>query len=223
MSLHHIIVDIQHALKTLDDTPGSGAITDFKRQRQEGARLMLKGAIHRLLTETQGNPEAHSLAQRLSTATPAEIPQYLDKLADIAADTPHNAPARIAVPSLPADIRDEIAADIQEIEKCISANCYRSAVILCGRIMETALHRKYFDATGNDLLEKAPGIGLGSLIAKLNDKGVRLDPGLPNQIHLINQVRIFSVHKKQHPFKPSKSQTEAIVLYTIDILEKLFK
>lgn len=88
--------------------------------------------------------------------------------------------------------------------------------------METALHRKYFDSTGNDLLEKAPGTGLGNLIAKLNEKGITLDPGLPNQIHLINQIRVFSVHKKQTPFTPSKTQAEAIYLYTMDILDKLF-
>jgi len=105
----------------------------------------------------------------------------------------------------------------------MNAQCYRSAIILCGRIMETALHRKYYDATGQDLLEKAPGTGLGNLIAKLADKGIKLDPGLPNQIHLINQVRVFSVHKKKDLFTPTKTQTEAIVLYTMDILERIFK
>jgi len=94
---------------------------------------------------------------------------------------------------------------------------------LCGRVMETALHRKYYEATGQDLLEKAPGIGLGNLIAKLSEKGVKLDPGLTNQIHLINQVRVFSVHTKQDAFIPSKMQAQAIVLYTIDILEKVFQ
>ena len=75
----------------------------------------------------------------------------------------------------------------------------------------------------NDLLEKAPGTGLGNLIAKLSEKGIKLDPGLTNQIHLINQVRVFSVHTKQDAFVPSKNQSQAIVLYTLDILEKLFK
>jgi len=40
---------------------------------------------------------------------------------------------------------------------------------------------------------------------------------------LINQVRVFSVHTKKEPFTPSKTQAEAIVLYTMDILDKLFK
>jgi len=122
---------------------------------------------------------------------------------------------------IPEDLKSEIKADISELNKCFNAGCLRSTVILCGRLLETALHRKYFETTGNDILEKSPGIGLGNLIGKLKDKGVGLDPAITNQVHLINQVRIFSVHKKKEAFYPSKEQTHAIVLYTLDILEKL--
>ncbi len=111
---------------------------------------------------------------------------------------------------------------MQEIKKCYNSGCYRSAVVLCGRLLETALHRKYYETTGADILEKNPGIGLGNLIAKLTEKGVQLDPGLSHQIHLVNQVRIFSVHKKQRAFYPTKTQTNAIILFTTDTLEKLF-
>ena len=129
----------------------------------------------------------------------------------------------VYIPSkLPVDIKAEITADLNELEKCYSNKCYRSAVILCGRVLEIALHRKYFEVTGNDALEKSPGIGLGNLIAKLKEKNVSLDPALTNQIHLVNQVRVFSVHKKKEAFYPSEQQTQAMVLYTLDILEKLF-
>lgn len=124
--------------------------------------------------------------------------------------------------TVPEDIKSEIDVDIAELNKCFNNECYRSSIILCGRLLETALHRKYFDVTGQDLLEKAPGIGLGNIIAKLKEKDVKLDPALTNQIHLINQVRVFSVHKKKEAFKPSKEQTHAIILYSLDILEKLF-
>jgi hypothetical protein len=123
---------------------------------------------------------------------------------------------------IPADIKQEVVADLKELEKCFKAGCYRSAVIICGRLLETSLHRKYYEATGLDILEKNPGIGLGNLIAKLAEKNARFDPGLTQQIHLINQVRIFSVHKKKEAFYPSKAQTHAIILYTIDVLEKMF-
>jgi len=139
-------------------------------------------------------------------------------------DLPKDSPGHVKfrVPPLPSDIRDEVTTDIAELKKCFDSGCYRSSVILCGRVLEAALHRKYYDITGHDILEKNPGIGLGTLIAKLKEKEVRFDPGLTQQIHLINQARIFSVHKKQEPFVPSKDQAHAIILYTLDILWKMF-
>jgi len=152
----------------------------------------------------------------------------LDVMLDITLDmeeTPAGTapPLSIKNPPLPEDIRADVLADINEIQKCFSSECYRSTVILCGRILETILHRKYYEATGNDSLEKTPGIGLGKLVAILKEKNVKLDPGLAEQIHLINQVRIFSVHKKQDAFYPSKDQAHAIILYTMDIASKLFR
>lgn len=123
---------------------------------------------------------------------------------------------------LPADIAAEVDADLAEVDRCLENNCLRSVVVLCGRVLETALHRKYYEATQNDLLEKAPGIGLGKIIAKLSEANVLLDPGLTQQIHLINQIRVFSVHKKKEVFRPSREQAEAMVLYTKDVLRKLF-
>jgi len=223
MDIHHILVDIQQAVKQLQEDMGKGMITDFKKQKQEGTRLLLKGAIQRLLQETKNYPEAHSLARKLAVAKTEDISQYLEQLAEMAAEEPAEQKRTFKMPKLPGEIREDVTADLQEIQKCVNSGCFRSAVILCGRVMETALHRKYYEATNNDLLEKAPGTGLGTLIAKLSEHGVKLDPGLPNQIHLINQVRVFSVHTKKESFTPSKTQAEAIVLYTLDILDKLFK
>ncbi len=127
-----------------------------------------------------------------------------------------------SIPRLPAEIKSDVTADIGEIKKCYETGCYRSAVVMCGRILETALHRKYFEETGQDILEKSPGIGLGNLVAKLKEKNVELDPAITQQIHLINQARIFSVHKKQEAFQPTKDQSQAIILYTMDIVRKLF-
>ncbi len=125
--------------------------------------------------------------------------------------------------NLPKDIKSEILADISELNKCFLNKCYRACVILCGRILEVSLHRKYYEHTNVDLLEKTPGIGIGKLVAKMSEKEIKLDPGIMQQIHLINNVRIYSVHKKTIPFSPSKIQCQAIILYTKDILKKLFK
>tara|TARA_Y100000310_G_C20688625_1_gene820729 strand:- start:875 stop:1594 length:720 start_codon:yes stop_codon:yes gene_type:complete len=131
--------------------------------------------------------------------------------------------SEIQIPSsLPEDIYSEIEADFNEMMKCFTSGCHRSVVILCGRMLEVVLHRKYYEVTENDLLEKSPGIGLGNLIAKMKEKGIELDPGLTQQIHLINQVRIHSVHKKQQPFYPSRAQAQAMMLYTQDVMQKVF-
>ncbi len=127
------------------------------------------------------------------------------------------------LPYVPRNIFSEIKASFDELVKCFDHNCYRSALILCGRILEIALHKKYLDVTDKDLLEKSPDIGLGNLVLKFKDKGINLDPGLSNQIHLINHLRIASVHKKKRPFNPTKSQTKASILYTLDILKKIFR
>ncbi|RMD57448.1 DUF4145 domain-containing protein [Candidatus Woesearchaeota archaeon] len=218
------IQDIREALKSLpEQSEGSSNLVDFRRQKALAAKSMLKGAIARLLKETEGDEQAHNLALRLESASPSEIPGILDQLAQIAALDISKKRLSFSLPRLPSDIEDEVRADVCEVEKCFSAGCYRSAIILCGRLLETALHRKYFDVTGQDLLEKAPGMGLGNLIARLSAKGIALDPGLSNQIHLINQTRIHSVHKKKALFTPSRAQTQAIILYTMDVIEKLFR
>ncbi|HII71534.1 TPA: hypothetical protein HA265_02150, partial [Candidatus Woesearchaeota archaeon] len=128
----------------------------------------------------------------------------------------------IKLPFLPVEIAGHIVEDVNELERCYNNSCYRSAVILCGRILETALHRKYFEVTGNDILETNPGVGLGKLIAKLNEHDVSFDPGLMNQVHLVNNVRIGSVHVKKDLYRPNQNQTQAIILYTLDALHKMF-
>lgn len=134
----------------------------------------------------------------------------------------NNSDIKINLNKIPIEIRNEVKADLIELDKCFNAECYRSCVVLCGRIIEIVLHAKYYKETGFDILEKNPGIGLGKLIAKLEEKNIKLDPGLTQQIHLVNNVRIFSVHKKQRTFNPSKTQTEAIILYTTDVVNKMF-
>ncbi|MCL6500825.1 MAG: hypothetical protein K6T16_02215 [Candidatus Pacearchaeota archaeon] len=139
------------------------------------------------------------------------------KIAD--ADLPKS---EFYLPYVPRDIFAEIKASFDELIKCYEHNCYRSALILCGRILEIALHRKYLELTGQDLLEKCPDIGLGTLVMKFKERGINLDPGLSNQIHLINHLRIASVHKNKKPFNPTKSQAKATILYSLDVLKKIF-
>jgi hypothetical protein len=156
------------------------------------------------------------------TKDPVKMLKSVDLIAEVIAGLPGKSSSSLRLPGIPADIKPEVTADFEEMNHCFNAGCYRSAIIICGRILEVALHRKYFEVTGNDLLEKAPGTGLGNLIAKLAENKVDIDPALGNQVHLINQVRIHSVHAKQKAFVPSKDQARAIMLYTMDVVSKLF-
>ncbi len=148
--------------------------------------------------------------------------EKLDIIEEIQHLLPKNKSLQLKLPNLPTSIKDEIQLDIKEAQKCFDNQCYRSALILCGRILETALHRKYYELTKKDLLETSPNLGAGKLIAKLKELSVKFDPGVTEQIHLINNIRINSVHKKQTTFLPSRQQTQAIMLFCVDTLKKLF-
>ena len=155
-----------------------------------------------------------------------QLLETVTKIGDLIPDIPKatSNSLGIVVESIrfPEEIRDDMQADFRELIRCFENNCFRASTIICGRILETALHRKYYDVTGKDILETNPGIGLGKLIAKLKENKGFFDPGLMDQIHLINKVRIYSVHRKQEVFEPSREHTNAVVLYTIDIVKRMF-
>ncbi len=62
-------------------------------------------------------------------------------------------PLDVRAPRLPPEIDATITADLDEIRRCFASGCYRSVTILCGRVLEAALHRRYYDVTGIDVLE----------------------------------------------------------------------
>lgn len=191
-------------------------VKDIKKE----VNLLEAGPEHQ-----EGLSKLRNIASKLDTSNPEEFESRLQLLADITSQvTLLKEEKTIQIPStIPSEIYPELEADVNEMGKCFNTGCYRSVVVLCGRVLEVLLHRKYFEVTGNDLLEKNPGIGLGNLIAKMKEREVNFDPALTQQIHLINQVRIFSVHKKQEVFYPSRGQAQAVILYTMDVMEKLFK
>jgi len=155
-------------------------------------------------------------------------PESIEKSIDMIENTLEKIPEKqkenkeFSLAKLPKDIQEDVQTNFDELLVCFENNCFRSSLMLCGKILEIALHRKYFEVTGKDLLEKSPDIGLGNLLARMKEYGINLDPGLPQQIHLINQLRVFSVHKKERVFQHSKDQAKATILYTLDVLNKLF-
>lgn len=202
---------------------------DYYKKAVQVTFEQVKSSAPSLAEIAVGDAENQVLVSKInSLVAELDIPDSWDKVSSkiIELVSKLNVPEtnRLKKPDfIPSEIRADIFADIDELDSAFNARCYRSSAILCGRILEVALHRKYFDATGDDLLEKAPGIGLGKIIAKLSEQNINFDPGLMQQIHLINNVRISSVHVKQEPFNPSRAQAQAMILYTFDILEKVFK
>lgn len=191
--------------------------------------LRLKESVSRFRATGSGTGlELSRISEGLDakTSTVKALMQAMERMSEVLAGYQPEESAVAdtgALPHLvPEELKDEVMSDISEAKKCFSSGCYRSVAIICGRLLELALHRKHFEQTGTDLLEKSPGIGLGKIVAKLSEQGIGLDPGLSQQIHLINQVRVFSVHVKKRPFNPSRSQAHAMLLYTFDVLEKIF-
>ncbi len=230
--IEQAVLDCKNALHSAGGVdvsqPIAASVFDFKKLQQEAMRKRVVGCIGRVerlaqLCNVQG-ALSEQLAHALNDLRAAPSDAALERILVL---TRNGGPSSVKIQFdssiAPMEIREEIRADAEELDKCMAAGCFRSAIILCGRILETALHRKYFDMTGNDLLEKSPGIGLGNVIAKMSEQGQSMDPGLGNQIHLINQVRVWSVHKKHEPFYPSRAQAQAISLYTMDVVQKLWK
>jgi hypothetical protein len=215
----------------------SGAISrDFRSQQRNVIAQDVLSSINSLERESKSlsslaEENEEEVIQILALIRQLKAVKDLDRIKELVhllrnhlseIEASGNSSFLLKLPFVPAEIRSQLESDVLEISNCFEHGCYRSVVILCGRVLEVALHRKYFDSTGIDLLEKAPGTGLGNLIGKLAEKGVVIDPALTNQIHLINQVRVSSVHVKKEAFRPNSDQSQAIILYTFDVLKKLF-
>jgi len=211
----------------------SPSVTDFEASRlahHKRRYFITVELLKKNLADLKGLEPSQTLqlvneVNLLSSSTLEQAREKIHKIAFLVAEVePEENNELVSIPKkLPGEIKSELIADIQEIHTCFDSGAYRAVVILCGRLLETSLHWKYYNETGTDLLETSPGIGLGSIIAKLRDRKIEFDPGVTQQIHLINQVRVFSVHTKKQLFLPSEKQAKAIMLFTIDILEKLVK
>lgn len=202
---------------------GAKKVHDYKEQRADYYRTLIRNNIARIkeITKNMGEETQKKITQLETLHLRGDAKGMLLIVAEM--DIPRiDRPAAQTNLNLPAEIKEDILYDLAEAERCYNADALRSSMILCGRILETALHRKYYDVTGRDLLETSPGIGLGNILSKLKESNIEIDPAVAQQIHLINNVRIFSVHKKNVPFQPSKEQAQATMLFTIDILKKLF-
>lgn len=186
--------------------------------------------------------ELENLKSNYEAKNAYDIPQWIEEIKNLL-KTPYSAKHKLILDEIknklsnnpdvdefkdlekikfPQELKEEVISDFKEAIGCYSSKHYKAAIILCARILETLLFRKYYEITGKDLLETAPNYGLGKLVAELRQLN-QIDPAIMQQIHLINQVRIYSVHTKKEPFRPTEVQTKAILLYTYDLAKKLYK
>lgn len=122
--------------------------------------------------------------------------------------------------NIPQDIREETRLDLEEIRKCYNAEVYRSAVGMCGQVLEVLLARKYFEVKGLDPIERK--WTLGRLIGRCIGDGIISEPGLENICNLINSLRISSVHSTCRAYKPQQDDTKPVIEFTLGLVKKLF-
>ncbi|MBI4140112.1 DUF4145 domain-containing protein [Candidatus Woesearchaeota archaeon] len=235
VSYEDVLHDLQHSIDTLGavEVPSNNGIYNYKSQHLQMARRDLEKsvlAIEQSISEiNRNNDELDEKTMQSLASLNGAIIQFKAG-GDINTARMVLSAARSFQPpgssyniSLPRLLKEEMEDDILEMSKCFKHECFKASIILAGKLLETALHKVYYDKTGTDLLQTAPGISIGNLIKKLSESGIVLDPSVANQAHLINQVRVQSVHARKIPFQPSREQTHATILFTIDTLRKLFE
>lgn len=122
---------------------------------------------------------------------------------------------------VPIEIRTEIATDIDEIKKCYSSGAYRAAIVFCGRMLEIALARKYFEKFHVDLIEKK--LTLGQLIIECKKKIGIFTPGLDSLCDTINKIRKPSIHKSSEGiYLPGPQDTIGVFNLVQGVLQKLW-
>lgn len=121
---------------------------------------------------------------------------------------------------VPTEIYEEVKGDMEEAISCLKVEAYRSSIIMAARALEVCLHRKYFEATGKDLLESNAGIG--TLLRKLNEEKIVLMPGTNHIFNLSNDCRINSVHKKKSLYLPKAIEATSIIQLVNSSIAKLW-
>ncbi len=233
-SYEEALHELQHCVQSLDSINLSTTPSNLYNYKSQHLKLinneliLAVSKIRSALTHTNANVESFSDQERQELAAlNGSIVQFragpsIDTAKSILRDALLFTPKTEKSIQLPRLLQEEMRDDLEEMNRCYKHECYKAAIILAGKLLETALHKVYYDKTGTDLLQTAPGISIGNLIKKLNDNGIVTDPSLNNQAHFINQVRVQSVHARKEPFKPSREQTQAILLFTEDLLRRLF-
>jgi hypothetical protein len=121
---------------------------------------------------------------------------------------------------VPPEIREELRLDFEEVRNCYYNDAFRSAIGMCGRVLELMLARKYFEDRNIDLIEQK--LFIGQIIRKCFEDNVILEPSLGHMSNLINSSRIDSVHTGRRIYRPSQEETRTVIEFTISLLGRLY-
>ena len=218
----------------------SAAVYNFQETREQQVQNSVRNSVKAMMAAVKGvEPEILAQTRLEDLIKDMELSFNRNRTEDLLLQADHLASVLAAAQdhlnsqagrtktvqrprNIPSAIMEEVNSDIEEIEKAYKAGCYRSTVILCERIIEICLHRKAFEVTGNDYLEKNPGIGTDKLVALLREKKVEFDTAFLQQTAVMSKVKASSVHARQQSFKPTKEQAQEAILFTFDAVNKLF-
>lgn len=162
----------------IDITRDRFDIENYKEKKAEYYKRLIENCLNRIRTNV-GEDSYLKLWKLYKENKLSEMLPVLDEIKGREKEEKKDKlKAGFSIPRVPFEIKEEVNADLAELHKCFENGCYRSTIILCGRILETALHRKYYEITGRDILETSPGIGLGNLVAKMKELQFNFDPGI---------------------------------------------
>jgi len=115
------------------------------------------------------------------------------------------------------DLKSEIIGDISELIMVLEAGCYRSAIGMCGRILESVL-KCYLTMKS---ISYSDDMMIGKLLTLIKESGKYLEPTLKNCINIINGHRIVSVHQKDKVPIPSRDNCFTVAYSLLDTIRRL--
>ena len=133
---------------------------------------------------------------------------------------------------LPSAIRAEIAQDFAEVQKCYEVRAYRATISFCGRIIEVALGRRYYEERRKlqpsvkafQIGQEISRLTIGQIIKRCEEVGLQTAyPGLDAYADLVNRIRVSAIHHKgARLFRPGPNAARGMVELTVEVIKDMY-
>lgn len=157
---------------------------------------------------------ARGRAREAPTTEPTSSTQPLpkrDDLQDVLRDL------EAAEKLLPATAEfTDLSHDLQEMRLSLNIAAYRAFLAMAGRVLEASLKavlRRHGQDISSDWM-------VGTLLSKMEEGGIYVDPAMKNVWNIINKQRIVGVHAKEAAPIPSREQAIMVAYAVIDTLKR---